>query len=232
MAWQGKTRGSLLGYKIFFFLIQYGGLIPAYVLLRFVSLYFFLFVPKAAKAIYFYFHQVLGHGKLKALWMTRLNFYVFGQTLVDKFAILSGLRNKYTYHFDGEENLIEMANTTGGILIGAHLGNWDVAGNFLNRVHKTFNIVMFEGEHEQIKQFENDTLKDKRVNIIPIKDDLSHIFQISNAIARKELVCFHGDRFTPGAKTVEMDFFGKAALFPHGPFYIATKFKVPYSFKN
>ena len=155
---------------------------------------------------------------------------VFGQTIVDKFAIMGGMKNAYSYEFDGEENLIEMANTTGGILIGAHMGNWDVASQFLNDIQKPFNIVMYENELESMKKLFDQALKEKKIKIIAIKQDLSHIFEIKKAFENKELLCFHGDRFLEGSKFIEVDFLGEKAKFPHGPFYLATKFKMPYSF--
>lgn len=41
--WDGKTRGSLAGYKIFFFFINFLGLGFAYQLLRLVTYYYYLF---------------------------------------------------------------------------------------------------------------------------------------------------------------------------------------------
>ena len=73
-------------------------------------------------------------------------------------------------------------------------------------------------------------MNEKKINIIAIKQDLSHIFLINNAIRNKELICFHGDRFMDGTKPLTCDFLGEQAHFPHGPFYMATKFKYPYSF--
>ena len=41
--WDGKSKGAVLGYKIFIFFIQILGIRAAYVLLYLVALYFFLF---------------------------------------------------------------------------------------------------------------------------------------------------------------------------------------------
>ena len=82
----------------------------------------------------------------------------------------------------------------------------------------------------QIKQFMDRNMQDKKINIIPIKDDLSHLFLINNAIRNKELICFHGDRYMDGTKPLSAEFLGERANFPHGPFYMVTKFKIPYSF--
>lgn len=69
-----------------------------------------------------------------------------------------------------------------------------------------------------------------RFNIIPIKNDLSHIILINNALSNNEFVAIHADRFLEGAKYIEMDFLGRKAKFPLGPFIIASKFNAPVSF--
>ena len=68
------------------------------------------------------------------------------------------------------------------------------------------------------------------MNVIVIKNDLSHIYAISDALKNNELVCMHADRFVEGNKTLTTRFLGKEAKFPMGPFVLAAKFKVPVSF--
>jgi len=229
-SWSGQSRGGVLGYRIFIFLINRFGVKAAYALLRFVAFYFVLFAPSAAKAIYRYFHAILKYPFPKAAIGVYQNFYVFGQTIIDKVALLSGSRNPFTYEFEGEEYLREMTRDGGGLLISAHIGNWEIAGQLLNRLECPFNIVMYDREHRQLKKYLSNVMAEKQVKVIVIKNDLSHIFQISAAIGNGELVCFHGDRFVEGAKTLELDFMNRKALFPAGPFQIATRLKVPYSF--
>ena len=36
--------------------------------------------------------------------------------------------------------------------------------------------------------------------------------------------------FLPGTKTIDLDFLGKKAQFPYGPFLLASKFNTPVSF--
>jgi predicted LPLAT superfamily acyltransferase len=142
------------------------------------------------------------------------------------------MENKLTFNFDGEENLLKLKKDgLGGILISAHIGNWDIAGNFLNsRIQSDINVVMYDHEHQQIKKYFTDLHKNKNVKIIPILNDLTHIFKINSALDNKELICIHGDRFIEGAKTVTKNFLGEEAKFPIGPFAIASKFDIPVVF--
>ncbi len=121
-------------------------------------------------------------------------------------------------------------NGQGGLLVGAHIGNWEMAGQLLERVKTRVNIVMLEAEHQQIKNFLDDIYSEKNITIIPIGDDLSHIQKIGDAFRRNEMVAIHGDRFLEGAGKVMVSFMGKPAYFPTGPLYIASKFNVPVSF--
>jgi predicted LPLAT superfamily acyltransferase len=68
------------------------------------------------------------------------------------------------------------------------------------------------------------------MKLILIKNDISHIYAINEALKNNELVCMHADRFIEGNKTVKKSLLGHPAPFPLGPFVLATTFKVPVSF--
>jgi len=227
--WTGKTRGGVAGYKAFVFVIKHFKIKAAYFLLRFVAFYFLIFTNK--KPTVAYFRKIHHYSKLKTVTSIYKNYYRLGQVLIDKVAFMAGLGNSFSFIYEGEEFLHQMAEQkTGGILIGAHMGNWEVAGQLLERIDVKVNIVMLEAEHAKIKDYLDDVLTEKKMNIIPIKDDFSHLYRITEALQNKELVAIHGDRFLPGAQTVSVDFMGKPASFPTGPLYIASKNDVPVTF--
>ena len=229
--WQGKSKGTPLGYRIFVWVLKNFGVLPAYFLLRFVVLYYFLFSFKASREIYDLYHHKLGYGRLNAISKLYKNYYLLGQSIIDKVVVMSGIKNKFSFDFDGEENLRKITGLQrGGMLLSAHIGNWDVAGHLFKRLETRINIVLYDGEHEQIKEYLERVTGKRNVNIIVIKNDLSHIYAISDAFTNNELVCMHADRFIEGNKTLAADFLGETARFPMGPFLLASKFKVPVSF--
>lgn len=230
-SWKGQSRGNVLGYRIFVLTLRYLGITSAYFILLFVAFYFFLFSRKSSKFSYFYFHNILKFSWLKSKWSIYKNYFSFGQILLDKFAILGGLKGKFTYNFDGEQYLREMAeNKTGGIIVNAHIGNFEIAGQLLERLNTKINVLMLDAEHQQIKKYVSNVLVNKDVNIIPIQSDYSHIIPISDALINKELIAMAGDRFVEESKICEVNFMGQKALFPTGPFYLAARFGVPFTF--
>jgi len=230
-SWQGKSRGSRFGYGIFVSILKTGGVLPAYFLLRFVAFYYFLFSYKSSRFIFDYFHRRLGYGRLKSLFKIYTNYYQLGQTVIDKVVIMSGIHNRFSFDFDGEDHLRNIVSLQkGGLLLGAHIGNWEIAGHLLQRLETPINIVMFDGEHQQIKEYLDHVTGKRKAKIIVIKNDLSHIYEISEALKNKELVCIHADRFLEGNKIVMSEFLGEKAPFPAGPFMLAASFNVPVSF--
>lgn len=228
-SWKGKTRGGLLGYKIFIFTFKTLGISTAYALLGFVSAYYVLFAPVASKSSYKFFRTKMHFGVLKTITSVFRNFYLFGKTIIDKVAIGSGMGKQYSYSFDGEEHLKKLAET-GGFIVSAHLGSWDIAGYLMENIQTTTHILMYQAEHEKIKAHLDDTMHEMKLNIIPIKEDMSHVFKVSMALSNKEIVCMHGDRFVEGSRTHKLPFLGEDALFPLGPFAMISKLKAPYVF--
>ena len=230
-SWQGKSKGTPLGYRIFVAVLRKGGLSPAYWLLRFVALYYFIFSRATSRAILDFFRHRMGMGPWTAWKKLYRNYYLFGQSLIDRVAVMSGAGQSLTFDFDGEQHLREItAMQRGGLLLSAHIGNWEIAGHLLKRLGTPIHIVMYDGEHQQIKQYLDSVTGQRNVSIIVIRDSLSHIYEISEALRKNELVCMHADRFLEGNKTLEATFLGKPALFPMGPFVLASKFKVPVCF--
>ncbi|WP_337967990.1 lipid A biosynthesis acyltransferase [uncultured Flavobacterium sp.] len=231
--WDGKSKGTVLGYRIFVFLIQKAGVKAAYVLLYFVASYYFLFLKKSNQAIFYYFKERLNYSNFKSRKMVFKSYYTFGQTIIDKVSISAGMRNKFTYEFDGIETLKKLlAEKKGGVLISAHIGNFEIAEHFLGDIDLNFqiNLVTTDLEHSAIKNYLESVTQKPTVKFIIIRDDLSHIFEINAALANNELVCFTGDRYFEGTKSLSEEILGKDANFPAGPFLIASRLKVPVVF--
>ncbi|RAR71515.1 LpxL/LpxP family acyltransferase [Flavobacterium aciduliphilum] len=231
--WDGKSKGTLLGYKIFVFCIKKLGIKTSYIVLVFVAFYYFLFLKKSNQAIFTYFHRRLGYSYFKSKRMVYKSYFTFGQTIIDKVAISAGLRNKFTYEFDGIDVLNQLLkDKKGGVLISAHIGNFEIAEHFFGEIDYDcqINLVTTDREHSVIKEYLESVTKKSSIKFIFIKDDMSHIFEINNALERNELICFTGDRYFEGTKCLSAPILGEEANFPAGPFLIASRLKVPVVF--
>jgi len=230
-SWQGKSRGNTTGFRIFVWVLRHAGLAPAYLLLRFVAFYFFLFSGKSFHYQYQFFRKRLNFSAWTSFTSIYKNYYWFGQTIIDRIVLMSGIKNHFDFEFEGEEYLRELAGqNTGGLLLSAHIGNWEIAGYLLNRLETEVHIVMYDGEEQQLKDYLESITEKHTARIILIRDDLSHIYAIQEALDKNALVCMHADRYLEGNKTISGKLLNKAASFPAGPFLLARSFRSPVSF--
>ena len=231
--WDGRSKGTVLGYKIFVNVMKKLGIKTAYSVLIFVAFYYFITSVSSNKSIYYYFKHRLKFSMFKAIIGVYKSYFTFGQTLIDKTAINAGLRKKYTYEFDGINLLKDLlSQKQGGILISAHVGNFEVAEHFFADIDFDcqINLVTTDLEHNVIKEYLESVSMKPSVKFILIKEDLTHIFEINNSLSKNELICFTGDRYFEGNKTMSEVLLDKEASFPAGPFSIASRLKVPVAF--
>jgi predicted LPLAT superfamily acyltransferase len=228
--WDGKSRGRKSGYIIFIWLLKMG-LTPAYALLIFVALYYWITERRKSVILYHFYQDRIGYGKLRSFVSVYRNYYLFGQCLIDRIALMSSNPN-FRVTFAGERYLRDMAQAgKGGLLVGAHLGNWEVAGFFLYRINVPINIVIYDNEYNYIKAcLKKAANKTTVYNIIPVMDDMSHSYAISAALLRGEFVCLHADRYMWQSSFVCHRFLNEEALFSRSIFRLCTMFDIPVTF--
>ena len=231
--WEGKSRGTLLGYKIYIFFLRNFGLSSAYFILHIVIFYFVLFSPRSNRDTYTYFRKRQGYSKWKSCIHVYKSYYTFGQTLTDKVAISTGLKHKFTYTHDGIEHIDNLLQKNkGGILISGHIGNFEISHYFLEDRYSISKISMVTtmAEHENIQEYMEQISVKSHLKFIVVKEDMSHIFEIHKAIDEGGLVVFTGDRYMPGGKVLNENFLGTEASFPMGPYLLASRLNMPVLF--
>jgi len=232
--WEGKAKGTPLGYKIFIFFIKRFGLNAAYSVLVFVAFYYTIFSFSTTKTSYFYFRRRLNQPFFKAIFSIYRNYFVFGQTLIDRMAISFGLKHKFSFTYDGKEKVQDVIDKKqGGFIFSGHVGSFNIARYFFDEFiieDTAINLIVTDQENEQIKEYVGAVSSDTSIQFIVIKEDMSHIFEMNDAIGRGEVIIFASDRYVDGIQYLEKKFLNKEVKFPLGPFKLAARKKKPILF--
>jgi len=231
--WTGRSKARGFHFSIFLWVMRNGGMRGAYLFLYLVVTWFFLFDRKSNRYTRLYYRRIWKFSRFKSWRYIFKTYYSFGQCFLDKVAILSGMYKDFNVEFDGHDLLMQMAaDKKGGMLISAHIGNWEIAGHFLKKTKTPVNVIMYDVERERVKKVLKDSIENRSFNMITIEEDFSHLIKIKQAIDRNEFLCAHGDRVAEHqkSKAIKADFLGRDVYIPRGPFDLANRFNLPYVF--
>lgn len=219
--WEGTTYGNSLMHRWLIAILRtvdvriiywftYVFVIPPYVL--FSSGYGY---------IYRYFREQWGDGPLKAFIHSYKNHCIFGEAVIDKFAMYAG--RHFDISIEGYEHFQRLARRPEGfVILSSHVGNYELAGYSLTAVEKRFNALVYFGEKESVMHNRKRMFSHTNIRMIPIREDMSHAFVIDAALTDGEIMSIPADRIWGSHKSLAADFLGREAHFPMGPYSVAT----------
>jgi len=223
--WSGKTDGLPWMQRSLIAMFRVLPLWLLYGVMVFVVPFYMIF-GKGYTTTYRYFREAHGYGKLKAFWSVYVNHYRFGQVVLDRFGVYAG--KKYHFVTEGQPLSDELENRPEGFIqLSSHVGNYEMSGYSVHSRHKRFHILAYAGETETIMDNRARIFAEHNVDMIMVKEDLSHLFTLNAALDNGDIVSMMADRVFGSQKTVECQFFSKPAQFPMGPFSIAVKKNAP-----
>ena len=220
--WDGTTYGNSLMHRWLISILRNVDIRCVYVFTYVFVIPPCLFRP-GFKFIYRYFRERFDDSPLKAFWHTYQNHCMFGQAVIDKFAMYAG--RTFDIKIDGYEHFLHLSSKPEGFVqLSSHVGNYEIAGYSLIAENKQLNALVYFGEKESVMRNRIKMFKHTNIRMIPIRQDMSHLFELDSALTKGEILSIPGDRIWGSSKTVSVNFLGKEAKLPLGPFrVIATR---------
>ena len=155
----------------------------------------------------------------------------FGTNLVDRMVLWAGGVDQVPIRYDGDEYLRPLVSRgTGAILMGAHLGSFDMLRGLAKKYDFVVNVLMFTNHAQRINAFFEALDPASSLRVLHLDPgSVRTAFEIRACIDRGELVAILADRIDPGsrARLHEVPFLGREALFPISPFLLATTLDCP-----
>ncbi len=224
--WKGNTGGTPWMQRFLIVWLRHLSLRSLYAVMACAIPWYVLLSGRGRRAMWLYFRRRQGFGPMRSLRMLFLNFYRFGQVILDRFAVYAG--QEFRFEFDGVWKFYDCLKTGDGIVwLSAHVGNFEITGYSLSVEGRRVNSLVFDGETETVTENRAKVFEGNNIRMIPVKADLSHIFLMNSALADGEIVTVHGDRLFGSSKSLVHDFLNFPAKFPKGPFALAASRDVP-----
>ncbi len=224
--WQGRTDGTPRMHRA---LIAACRILPKwmpYSLMALVSVGYIFSGASQRRSIYRYFRRRHGNGRLKAAWNLYRDYVCFGMAVLDRFMLYAGKR--FRIDLEGYGHYAALNDSADGFMIfSSHCGNFEMAGYKLTSEGKKFHVVAYGGEAPNVIRNRQRVLSRHNIRQILTSDDLSHLFEINNALAGGDIVSMAADRSLGSRKTLEVPVLDSLAALPAGPFKVAAARSVP-----
>jgi predicted LPLAT superfamily acyltransferase len=160
------------------------------------------------------------------------HFMAFAEAILDKLAAWAGMISLADVEYRGREALLECVRRgQGTLLLGSHLGNLEVCrviASLEQNIH--VNVLVHTKHAEKFNELLGRYNSASRLNLIQVTEITAETsMRLADKIDRGEIVIMTADR-TPVSNLLHVaaaDFLGAAALFPEGPFILASLLKCP-----
>ena len=223
--WQGSTGGASWMQRAMLKLFRFFPIPLAYACMVPVIPFVMLFGRRGYLASYRFFRKRMGRGPLHAFFSVYANEFRMGQVVVDRFALYAG--RSFTLQNDDRPVFKRLEEAEPGFVqLGSHTGNFEMAG-YLLRPLKRMGVLVFSGETETIMQQRAAVFSRSSIEMVPVAEDMSHLFTLNDILRDGGIVSMPGDRVFGSQKTFACPFFGDPAPFPAGPFILAAQRSVP-----
>jgi predicted LPLAT superfamily acyltransferase len=235
--WGVAERGSLAGLRLMARIYELLGRRVVRVLLYPIAAYFFV-RDRSRKASRRYLARVWAHpegrkhlagppGFFAPFW----HYHEFAVQIFDRMVLWGGGLAQLRMDHAGSEHLFALQREgRGGLLLGAHLGSYDMPRQLAGDYGLVLNAVMFTAHSERINRFFEQLDPKSRVRVLSLEPgSLRTAFDIKACLDRGELVGILADRVPAGSgeTPIRLDFLGREMAFPLSPFRLACMLGCP-----
>ncbi|MFI8381541.1 glycosyl transferase [Pseudomonas sp. NPDC079086] len=234
--WAGqRERGSFVLMKFTAWLARLLGRRLISPLLYLIVLYFYLFGTKARRSIRQYQRNLANWSGRTELQPSRLSvlrhFMSFADTLLDKLDVWNGKLGLEQVTLIDPSNACTQLHQQGRgqMLVAAHLGNLEVCRALAELGERvTMNVLVHTKHAEQFNRLLGEAGA-THLRLIQVSElDAAIMLQLSERLERGEWLAIAGDRVPlKGSRKVSVNFLGKPAAFPQGPWLLAGLLQCP-----
>lgn len=154
-------------------------------------------------------------------------FLNFGRYLVDFFLMYKTVDRKFVQEnvtFVGREHFDRaMSSGKGGIILTAHIGNWEMGAAVLDKIGYPVTAIALPHKNPKVNVLFNKQREAHGVHVVPTT---SAVRRCIEALRKGRLVAVLGDRDF-GSFGVPLDFLGRKTLIPKGAAFFSCRTGAP-----
>lgn len=193
-----------------------------------ITLYFYLTSSQVRKASRNYLRRI---PELSGNpWQVAKHIFYFSATILDRVYFLTDQFHRFEIKTYGLEHIQEQqASGKGCILLGAHLGSFELLRSLAVQNKMPFKILMYQDHNAMISKIFNSLNPEVAKSVINLAND-NAMLEMSECLNSGDMIGMLGDRYTENDKRISCHLLGDEIELPSGPITLATITKVPVVF--
>lgn len=219
-AWKGSLDGTPWMHRALISLARFLPLHLMYGIMSTAIPFYVMADGRGRRASYAFFRKRMGYGRVRSALYVFSNMYNMGKVVIDRFAAYAGRQ----FRISGQDRFLydSLIPDASYMLLSSHVGNYELSGYMISSPRPVKTLV-FAGESQLVMEQRSRMFADCNVEMVPVRDDMSHLFVLNDALQNREIVSVAADRSFKSTRTLRCRFFGEEAAFPAGPFTLATR---------
>ncbi len=191
-----------------------------------IALYFFLSAPNERRVSADYLRRILG--RRPGIHRVYRHFFTFSTTIMDRLFFLAGRTEQLSVKLHGVEAFDALRETGRGfILASGHFGNFEAMRILgISKEKLPIKVLMYMENARQLNDLIQAINPEVTKSVIPLGQP-GAMLEVKEWVEQGGIVGILADRITHGEKLARVDFLGKKADFPLGPWLLAGTLEIP-----
>lgn len=193
-----------------------------------ITLYFYLTSGQVRKASRNYLRRATSLSG--NTWHVAKHIFYFSATILDRVYFLTDQFHRFDIKTHGIEHIKEQqASGKGCILLGAHLGSFELLRSLAVQNKMPFKILMYQDHNAMISKIFNSLNPDVASSVINLANDTA-MLEMNECLISGDMIGMLGDRYVENDKIISCQLLGDKIELPAGPITLATITNVPVIF--
>ncbi len=193
-----------------------------------ITLYFYLTSAQVRSASQNYLRRIAG--LTGNSWQVAKHIFCFSATILDRVYFLTDQFHRFEIKIHGIEHIeAQRVSGKGCILLGAHLGSFELLRALAVQNNMPFKILMYQDHNAMITKIFDSLNPEIAKSVINLAND-NAMLEMNECLNAGDMVGMLGDRYIEKDKRLNCQLLGDTVEFPAGPMTLATITKVPVIF--
>lgn len=193
-----------------------------------ITLYFYLTSSQVRTASRNYFRRI--KSKTGSSLQIAKHIFYFSSTILDRVYFLTDQFYRFDIKVNGLEHIeAQQASGKGCILLGAHLGSFELLRTLAVHNKMPFKILMYQDHNAMISKIFNSLNPDVAESVINLANS-NAMLEMKECLDAGTMIGMLGDRYVENDKRIQCPLLGDMVDFPSGPMTLASITNVPVIF--